>query len=225
MPVSIVQKKTSGAFNGFTFTSNVTAGNILVVVVEFLAGDGTARTITGFSDTQGNTWTSRVNINGPNDSGGRATQSWIYTGEGGTAGADTISITFSGSQADGGTTGYEISGATVTDLATATGSGTTETSFTTSTSISFTGSPMLIAGGYFSGAGAMSAGTGFTSDGDTRFAESATTGITSPTSFPCSTASGGTAWAYSGIMLPATAVTVFFESGAKSQYRRGKRTR
>lgn len=86
--VQHTQKDTSGASTTLAFGSNVTANNLLVVVVR--AGNGTGSTITvDDAAALNNSWShGAINIDGTN---GQSQQLW-YTVNG-TTGADTVKVT------------------------------------------------------------------------------------------------------------------------------------
>lgn len=91
-----VQSKTSGNLNGnpvtFAYTSNVTQGNLLVVVV----GNSTTFNVTSISDSGNGNWNIQVNGIGPDPGSSRNKMTWAWVVAKAT-GPCTVNVNGSGS--------------------------------------------------------------------------------------------------------------------------------
>ena len=226
MPSSVVQnaRNICTAACGTTlvkaFTNNTVAGNICVVGVTFGAGSELTVDVT---DSQGNTYTKRQGTFGATTGAYAA----VFTATLG-AGANTVTVTFGSSPSVSGLWIYEISGVTLTGITGSTGLVDTPAVAAPSA----TGSVTFLTGAFLfavinSNVSSVTNGTGFTLDYDGSSgmaAEQATTGITSPTTFPFSW-TGNANYAEAAVEVPASVAGGFNESGAKRQYRGGKRMR
>lgn len=192
-----------------TFASSTSSGNVLVVAVAIVDTTTTCGTAS-VSDTQGNTYTSINSITAVGSECNLA-QMWYATAQ---SAANTITVTYSRSliSSASGMFIYELSGVTTTGITSATGSGVgSGLTIQTSSPLSFASgailiSTMSIAGGV--AVGTITAGTGFTLDQSATpnsNQQSATSGITSPTSFPYSQSgnSGTQSFSEVGAQFPA----------------------
>lgn len=180
------------------FAAAVAVGDVIVVGVS--ANGGTVNTPT---DTLSATYSEQVTSCDFSDC------SYIYTATIASAGSDTVSVGYSGSPQNVDVYAYDISGATTTGLTTGTGHGGSS-SYSTS-AVSFSPGAFLMAELQFV-LGPPTAGTGFTlatqtSGSGKGYSEYATSGITSPTTFPL-TSGINQIWGESSIQIPAAPVSV-----------------
>ena len=184
------------------FASNVVAGHIVVVSVEWSA----AVSAPAVSDGQGGSvCASFTQVSGSPVTNTAEVAMWYCTASAGGAMSPTVTWTTA-------TTAkidiYEVKGYTASGMGCSSGTGTS-TGMSTSTSVSFSGPSFLVAGWALSSAKTVTAGSGFTlSDvsnaGDGGSGEYSITGVTSPTSFPATRSSGGQGnnWAGLGCEFP-----------------------
>ena len=202
-----VQRTSNPCAAGLTcsvaFTSNIVAGDILVVSIEWNA-QVTAPTISdGQSGARCSSWTAATGS--PVQNTGEA---GLWYCKASTSGAATPTVTWTTTSTKAKIDIYEIMGYT-TSPSCATGTGT-GTALTTSSTIAISGTPFLVAGYGLSGAQVSAAGGGFTladtaanNDGGSGEFSVGGAGVTSPTNFPA-TRSGGASvpWAGIGCIFP-----------------------
>lgn len=145
----------AGATLTAAYGSNVTAGNLLIV-----AGYSSNASVTptlAVSDTQGNAWTSACEVSGW---GGTPQDAQIFYAIAKTTGANTVTLTTSGSDTFRRVCIHEYSGCdTLDQVSTNTGaSGTTVSSGNVTTTVA----AELLFGWMISGSGVTSAGSGET---------------------------------------------------------------
>lgn len=145
MALALVQSADAPGTNTavVAFGSNVTAGNLIVVMGGPYANGGVpTETVTGVTDSQGNTYTF---VRGP-DNDGQHTKGYIYVATAGSTGACTVTLTCSGTPAGGGCIAgvFEVSGTSPT-IETSNGGGGTSSGTVTGPSLTVAGAALLIA--------------------------------------------------------------------------------
>jgi len=175
-----------------SFPSSVASGNVIVVGV---VTDGTVDSV---SDSKGSTFAQAVSATA------YVKSVYIYVAPLSSSGSDTVTVTFSATEdpSEEVVYIYEVSGVTTTGAGTGTGSGS-GTSMSTS-SVAFLSGAFLL-GIIGTGSVSATAGAGFTlspapSGTSKSHAEYATSGVSSPTTFPA-TVAVQTDWVEVGVAL------------------------
>jgi len=188
-----------------SFLSDVASGNVIVVGVVIYGG-----TVNSVSDSKGSTLTQAVSATFGSSS------VYIYVATLSSSGSDTVTVSFSPAGEEEDVYIYEVSGVTTTGAGTGTGSGT-GTLMSTS-AVAFLSGAFLLGVMITPSPRSVTAGAGFTlspapSLTYLSYAEYATSGVSSPTTFPA-TVSSLSAWVEVGVALNPTAAPVggFVES-------------
>ncbi|HSW90467.1 MAG TPA: hypothetical protein VLF64_00550 [Candidatus Saccharimonadales bacterium] len=189
MPITFVQgnangDSSSGTVTTCAFTSNVTAGNLLVVAVSFASAIETA----SVTDSLGNTYSTAV---GPTTSNTIASRVYTFYTVTGLSGANTVTITNSNLVLFRRVSVHEYSGVNTLEVATGTNA---DTGAPDSGPVTTTHANALIFGWGISNNGTTSAGTGFTLR-ETALSESTEDMIVSSTgTYDAIYPSDGSAW-------------------------------
>lgn len=196
------------------FTSNPQKGDILVATINFASESGGALpTSASFSDSLCSSWT-QPSVSGVTYSG--YVYTWYAYCTASAAGADTVTASYSGTSPFATTLSiYDAKGYDPTHISCASGSG--DTAAFSTTSVSFFGTPLLIASyAADSGTDTTTPGTGFTAltSGGYALNMYSTSGVSSPTTFPV-TSSASQEWAGVGCQFEPTSIpTTVISSGS-----------
>lgn len=151
----------SGAGPTITFASNLTAGNVVLVVVG--CEDSSAGTTVTVTDSQGNAY-SQVGgyARAVENAGGAEVSMSFWSATAGSSGPDTVTVTYSSGGASGYKVGYELAAVTVDSAMTAFGNYSSPGSNFNIGSLTVTGLDIVIA--YYNSYGPLGTLTGYAID-------------------------------------------------------------